>query len=415
MPGYHARLLDSLLDSHLEQLPALLLVGPRGCGKTTTALRRAASPIRLDRAQEAAAFIADPDAALAGLPEPVLLDEWQEVPGVLGAVRRAVDADPRPGRFLVTGSVRAALEGEIWPGTGRLVRIGMYPMTVAERAGELPQGPSFLDRLTAGEPPAAPGDPPDLRGYIERALESGYPEPALNLSGAPRAAWLRSYIDDLVSRDVAQLDPSPTRSRDPRRLRRYLEAVALNSAGTVAHKTLYDSAGINRETAEAYEGLLAGLLIVESVPAWASNRLKRLIRQPKRYLVDPALLAAALDLEERAFLSNGDLLGRLLDTQVAAQLRPLLTTGARTARLHHLRTEQGRHEIDLLIEFAGGEMIAIEVKAAGAPTSSDARHLVWLGEQLGDRLLAKVLLHTGPRVFELDAGVIAAPIASVWA
>ncbi len=105
---------------------AVLLVGPRATGKTTTARRLSASVVRLDRPAEAAAFLADPDAALARLTEPVLLNEWQAVPDVLGAVKRAVDDDPRPGRFLLTGSVLADLDAATWPGTGRLVRLAMY-------------------------------------------------------------------------------------------------------------------------------------------------------------------------------------------------------------------------------------------------------------------------------------------------
>lgn len=103
--NYTQRILDAYLDSVLEQLSAILVVGPRGSGKTTTFARRASTIIRLDRAPEAAAFRADPDVALRGLEEPVLLDEWQAVPGLLAAVKRAVDADPSPNRIYLTGSV----------------------------------------------------------------------------------------------------------------------------------------------------------------------------------------------------------------------------------------------------------------------------------------------------------------------
>ena len=116
---YRQRLMDPLLAEMLSELPALLLVGPRATGKTTTAARHAKTIVRLDREAEAAAFRADPDAALRDLPEPVLLDEWQTTPEVLGAVKRAVDVDSRPGRYLLAGSVRADLETETWPGTGR--------------------------------------------------------------------------------------------------------------------------------------------------------------------------------------------------------------------------------------------------------------------------------------------------------
>src|SRR5436190_1348885 len=129
---YRLRLMDPALSELLLELSALMVVGPRTVGKTTTVARHASTLIRLDVPAQAAAFEADPDASLRGLPEPFFLDEWQAVPAVLGAVARSVDEDPRPGRFLLTGSVRADLEGTLWPGTGRLQRLVMYPMTVAE-------------------------------------------------------------------------------------------------------------------------------------------------------------------------------------------------------------------------------------------------------------------------------------------
>ncbi len=156
---------------------------------------------------------------LRNLPEPVLLEEVQRVPGVLGAVRRAVEADPRPQRFLVTGSVRVELKHDVWPGTGRLVRVAMYPMTVGEQLGS--EGKPFLDKLADGEGLSVPGDCPDLRGYVELALRSGFPDAALRLTGQPRQAWLESYVADLLTHDVEQLEESLTRRRDTERLRRY--------------------------------------------------------------------------------------------------------------------------------------------------------------------------------------------------
>ena len=133
MAAYLPRLIDPVIEQLFAELPALSIVGPRASGKTTTAARHVREVVRLDRDDEAVAFLADPDAAIATLREPVLFDEWQEVPGVLGAVKRAVDADPRPGRFILTGSVRAELDVATWPGTGRVVPLAMFPMTVGER------------------------------------------------------------------------------------------------------------------------------------------------------------------------------------------------------------------------------------------------------------------------------------------
>lgn len=212
--------------------PALFLVGPRATGKTTTAARFAATVVHLDREAEAAAFRADPDASLALLPEPVLLDEWQVVPGTLGAVKRTV----REQRHAIAG-------------------------------------PTFLDRVVGGADLAPAADSPTLAGYIDLALRGGFPEPALRLDGTARTRWLDSYVDHLLTRDAALVDVP----RDPVRLRRYFEACAVNTAGVVDEGTLLEAAGINRRTANAYDRVLTNLLVIDALPAWTSNRLKRLV------------------------------------------------------------------------------------------------------------------------------------------
>lgn len=397
----------------MPQLPAFLLVGPRAAGKTTTAIRRSASVVRLDQPAEAGAFVADPDAAMRGMKEPVLLDEWQVVPEVLGAVKRSVDADPSPGRFLVTGSVRAALASQTWPGTGRLVRHVVYPMSMREQLGRM-EGRTLPDKVLAGEPLRIKGDAPDLREYVELALTGGFPYPALGLDRGGRELWMESYIHDLIVRDIPAMESSATRGRDASRLRRFLEAYALSSAGTPTDTTIYEAAGVDRRTALAYEGLLEGLFVVERVPAWRANRLGRLVGQAKRYVIDSALLAAALGVGVDGVLRDGDLLGRVLDTFVAAQVRPELAVSESRPRLHHLRTKGGEREVDMILELGGGRVIAIEVKAAAAPTEGDARHLRWLRDELGDRFIGGILLHTGPRAFELGRDLVAAPIAALW-
>ena len=226
-----------------------------------------------------------------------------------------------------------------------------------------------------------------------------------------RERWLESYVEHLITRDAEQVDGG----RDPVRLRRFFEALALNTAGIVEDRTIYEAAGIDRKTALAYERLLANLLVVESTPAWTTNRLKRLILSPKRYLIDPALAAAVLRLDTNAVLRNGDLLGRLLDTFVASQLRSELAVTVARPRIYYVRQQQARLEIDLLAELGGGGVVAIEVKATSAPTSDDARHLAALRDRIGESFVAGVVLHTGPRAYRLGEGIVAAPISVLWA
>lgn len=138
-----------MLTQYLAGLAAVMVVGPRATGKTSTARRYAASVVRMDRPAEAAAFRADPDAALRVLPGPILLDEWQEVPEVLGAVKRAVDDGAAAGRFILTGSVRAPLSSATWPGTGRVVRVVMDGVSRRELDRKIDQ-PSLIGVLAAG-------------------------------------------------------------------------------------------------------------------------------------------------------------------------------------------------------------------------------------------------------------------------
>jgi predicted AAA+ superfamily ATPase len=156
------------------------------------------------------------------------------------------------------------------------------------------------------------------------------------------------------------------------------------------------------------------MFVLDLVPAWFSNRIKRLIKAPKRYLVDLALVAAVLGLGRDAILYGPDMLGRLLDTFVAAQLRAELAASSHNPRLYHLREEQGRREVDLLIETAGGQLIGIEVKASATVTASDARHLAWLRDETGDAFAAGIILHTGPHVFPVNDRIIAAPVSALW-
>lgn len=410
MSTYRARAVDFVIDEFLTQLPALMIVGPRAAGKTTTAARHSKTVVRLDRDADAEAFRADPDAALRGLEEPVLLDEWQAVPEVLGAVKRAVDVGAHPGRFLLTGSVRADLDAQTWPGTGRVVRVDMRGLTVSEILGAATV--PFVDRVLAGTELLPPRETPDVVGYLELALRGRFPEPVFALEGKIRELWFESYLDQVVTRDAALLPHAP---RDPERLRRYLRAYALNSGGLATDKTIYDAANINRKTAIAYEQLLANLLIAETVPAWTSNRLKRLVLSAKRYVTDTALLAAAIDVvDSQTIFRDPDLLGRVIDTFVTGQLSAERTWARNRYRLHHLRQESGTREVDLIIEVAADRVIGIEIKASSAPRSEDARHLLWLADELGGRFLRGVVLHTGPRTYELGPNIVAAPISTLW-
>ena len=405
---YLDRLIDGELARRMSSFAAVMVVGPRACGKTTSAARLASSLVRLDQPATANVFRADPDAALAGRAEPVLLDEWQDVAEVLGAVKRSVDADSHAGRFVLTGSVSGQLDAVSWPGTGRLVRLEMFGLTMRERQGRVGGRPSVKE-LLRGEV-RLPTDRPNLVDYVDLALVGGFPEVVRLADAADRRVWLDSYVDQLVTRDVGRVSGG----RDPERLRRYLQAWALNSAGLADDVTIYGAVGIDRRTHVAYEQVLRNTYSVDLVPAWTSNRLKRLVLSPKRYVVDPALMAAAARIGRSDIVDNADLLGRLIDTFVVAELRSHLAVESVRPTLSHIRTGGGRNEVDLVIEYDGGRVFGIEIKATSVPRPRDARHLFWLAEALGDQFAGGVVFHTGPEMLELGPRVLALPLCSLW-
>ncbi len=408
MPSYLPRQADGSLAEILATHSAALIVGPRATGKTTTGLRIASDSVRLGNPAVAGAVAADPFVALSNRPHPFLIDEWQVVPHCLAAVKQFVDEQHEPGQFILTGSVRGDLDSPVWPGTGRLVRLQMFGLM--EREIESITGRSWFERLISGESISPVRTELDLGNYIERALRSGFPEPALSFDERGRSRWLASYVDQLVNRDALDIEAG----RDPQRLRRYLEAIVLHTAGIVDDVTLFNAAKVNKTTSRAYNQLLQNLLILDEIPAWTSNRLKRLSLSPKRFMVDSGLLVGVLGITKSDVLSDVDLLGRVLETFVVSQLRAEVALMVPSPRLYHLRTAEGRHEVDLIIEIGHRKLIAIEIKATSSPDPGDAKHLRWLKRELGDSVIASVLLHCGSSSFVMDEGILAVPIAALW-
>jgi predicted AAA+ superfamily ATPase len=416
---YRRRIADDELDELFAALPAIALDGPKAVGKTATALRRAATVYRLDDEAERSIAQADPSRLLEG-ERPVLIDEWQRYPEAFDRVRRAVDDGAGPQSFLLTGSA-SPTDPPTHSGAGRIVRMRLRPMTLAERDVGSPTV-SLRALLQGDRGPITGRTEVNLERYVTEILASGLP----GLRGLPdrvSRAQLDGYLDRIVDRDFEDLG---RQVRRPGTLRRWMQAYAAATATTASYEKIRDAATSDsgerpaRATTQPYRDTLERLWILDPVPAWlpTRNRLARLSSPPKHHLADPALAARLLGADASTLLHaqpagppmtrEGTLLGALFESLVTLNVR--VYAQAAEARTAHLRTWSGDREIDLIVE-RGRRILAIEVKLGQAPAEQDLRHLRWLGNELGDDLADAIVVTTGQAAYRRPDGIAVIPAA----
>ena len=417
---YRRRIVDAELDELLAGLPAVSLEGPKAVGKTATALRRARTVYRLDAPDQLEIVRAAPSRLTTGDP-PILIDEWQRLPSSWDLVRRAVDANPSPSQFLLTGSATPS-EASTHSGAGRIVTVRMRPMALAERSDTTPA--VSLAGLLAGARPRLDGATSlSLTDYADEITRSGFPA-LRDYTGRLLRAQLDGYIDRIVERDFAELG---NRTRNAGALRRWLTAYAAASSTTASYETIRDAASAGesdkpaKTTTLPYRVALEQLWITEPVPAWVPtrNRLRRLAAAPVHQLADPALAARLLGVDAGALVDgapvgpaiprDGTLLGALFESLVTLSVRAYAQ--ANEARVRHLRTRGGEHEIDLIVERRDGRIVALEVKLSATVDDADTRHLRWLGDRIGPDLLDAAILTTGTEAYRRADGIGVIPAA----
>ena len=417
--SYRERHVDVELSDLLSGLPAVSLDGPKGVGKTATALRRAGSVLRLDLPRDRELVAADPAAAL-GSTSPVLIDEWQQWPPIWDEVRRAVDGGAAAGSYLLTGS--ATPTERIHSGAGRIVPIRMRPMTLAERGVSAPT--VSLAAVMAGEAEITGSTAVTLQDYVEEILRSGFPGMRGTTSGRAIRAQLDGYLERLFDHELAENDFV---ARRPASLRAWLTAYAASSATSTSYEKVRDAAtgGVSdkptKVTTIGYRDVLQRLWILDPLEAWSPghNHLSRLASAPKHHLADPALAARLLGLTAEHLIGarsaddpqprDGTMLGQLFESLVTLDVRVFAQT--MEARAGHLRTQGGEHEVDLIVSGPVGRVVAIEVKVTAAPTDADVKHLRWLKRELGDNLVDAMIITTGPYAYRRQDGIAVVPAA----
>ncbi|WP_327640736.1 ATP-binding protein [Kribbella sp. NBC_00482] len=393
----------------LEDTRVVLINGARQCGKSTLVAKiggqLGAEWRSLDRATTRQAATFDPTEFVAGA-DRLVIDEVQRVPELLLAIKETVDADPRPGRFLLTGSARVlGLRGLPDALPGRMETIELWPLSQGE-IDELPD--AFVDAAFALGPRLHHTSTERRSDYIDRLTRGGFPE-AVARTARRRERFLDSYVADLINRDVIQLSEI---ERGPE-MRTLTRLVAARSGQLLVPGTLGNELGLPQPTVKRYLGLLEEVFLIKRIPAWSRNLSSRAIATPKVAMVDSGIAANLLGLDADSLRQPAGPLGPLLEGFVAMELARQLTWSQQRAELYHYRTKD-QVEVDIVLENRRGQVVAIDVKAASTVKGEDFRGLRHLADRLGDDLQIGIVLYTGQQTLPFGPRFRAIPISALW-
>jgi hypothetical protein len=357
---YSPRIVDAELARDLGAIGAVVIEGPRGCGKTETGRNHAASQALLDVDEDMRRAVAVNPALVLDGEAPRLIDEWQLAPAIWNLVRRTVDDRRKPGQFILTGSAMPADDVTRHSGAGRIARIRMRPMSLFELGRST--GSVSLAALLERKRIDAVSCDAAVAALVDALAVGGWP--GLRELEVPDAQLiLHNYIGEVSRVDVSRVDE---KRRDPGRVSRLLGSLARNVATHAAATTLAADAGgsdgpLDDDTVREYLDALERLMVVEDQPAWSTHlrSKQRLRRAPKRHFVDPSLAVAALGATPERLLREIRLLGFLFESLVIRDLR--IYAQASDASVFQYR-DSGGLEVDAIVETRDGRWAAFEVK-----------------------------------------------------
>jgi predicted AAA+ superfamily ATPase len=385
-----------------------MLIGPRQCGKSTLVRQlvdESREYITLDESTVLAAARSDPTGFVRGL-DRVTIDEVQRAPELLRAIKKSVDEDRRPDRFLLTGSANVLTLPQVSESlAGRMEIVSLLPIARAEIEDKKPV---FLESAFAGallKPEAfVIGDE-----LLDAVLVGGYPEMIRRENPRRRQAWARDYTKAIVERDVRDIAEIEKRDQMPR----LLQVLAHHSGQLTNFTQIGGQIGIDDKTTRKYVGILEQLFLVHRVSPWFHNELKRLIKTPKLHFVDSGLLAALLGVNAEQVAKDRSCFGSLLETFIVAEVMKEMTWSDQRYALYHYR-DKDQDEVDLVIGNERGALVGIEVKASATVHTSDFRGLRKLLDSCGDDMKMGIVLYDGETIVPFGNRLFAAPISCVW-
>lgn len=405
----YERFAERLAKEALTDTPVVLIVGPRRVGKTTLARKMGGASrvyFTLDDQTTLDAAQSDPAGFIRGL-DRAIVDEIQRAPELLLAIKKSVDEDYRPGRFLLTGSANVMTLPRVADSlAGRIETLRMLPLARAEIEGMVP---TFLERLFAGElqggREAAVGDE-----LVHITLAGGFPEAVARESERRRQAWARSWLTSVLTRDLKDVAEIEKLTELPR----FVRFLAEHSGQLVNYSQSGSSIGVSHKTGQRYVGLLEQVFLVSTLQPWYTNALKRIARTRKLHFLDSGLLATARGLTfDRIKAKRGEF-GALLESFVFSETLKLVTASDLQVTPYYFRDQQMR-EVDIVLERDDGMIAGIEVKASATVRSSDFAGLRALAKACGERFARGVVLYDGAETVPFADRLAAAPLSCLWA
>ena len=336
-----------------------------------------------------------------------VLDEVQRVPEILLALKRSVDFDPTPGRFLLTGSADLMTLPTVADSlAGRMENIRLLPLSQAEIQG-FPS--TFLETVFSGELPTptrlALGDQ-----LIARVLQGGFPEAIKRSPGRRRTAWVRAYLESVLGRDVQDIATVEQLGAMPS----LVQSAAAYAAQLVNYTKLGSNQDLTYKTTQRYVQILQQLYVIAQLPAWSHNLVKRAVRAPKLHFIDTGILGVLQGLDAKVLQNKRQLLGPILENFVFSELIKLVGLSAGSIRMFHYRDKNGDHEVDIVLEGPGGRIVGIEVKASSSAEARDFSGLIKLAKASGKNFVLGVLLHDHDVIVPFGDKMFSAPVSCLW-
>ena len=402
------RFVERRAEEALLDTPVVLIVGPRRAGKTTLVRKMGEADrtyITLDDQTVLEAAQADPAGFIRGLNR-AIIDEIQRAPDLLLAIKKTVDEDYRPGRFLLTGSANVLTLPRVADSlAGRMETLRMLPLAKAEIDGSTP---TFLERLFEGKLQQARnaivGDE-----LIHSTLLGGFPEAIARDSERRRQDWARSYLTSVLTRDLRDIAEIEKLTELPK----FVRLLAEHSSQLVNYSQFGASINVSHKTGQRYVGLLEQVFLIATLQPWFTNVLKRIVKTPKLHFLDPGLLASARGLTFDRVKTDRGAFGALLESFVFSEVLKLMTASDLRLAPYHFRDRDMR-EVDSVLERDDGMIAGIEVKASATVKAGDFSGLRALADACGDRFAFGAVLYDSTDVVPFGDRLAAAPISTLW-